>query len=176
VLFLLNKKDFINMNLPVTNPIVKNVFLEQIIPEKLFLDLQEKKFIGYLYLVVDGKYGFEESIIVLSKGAVTGAIFLIEPYEIELYGKEAITYCINSYGHKLGQFDIFELTDDQIKLILLFNDKIKFNYPINNKKGNYFEKIKYDQNKIDLLVKDKITIDKTKKEILDERGLEELLK
>lgn len=164
------------MNLPVTNPIVKNVFLEQVIPEKLFLDLQEKKFIGYLYLVVDGKYGFEESIIILSKGAVAGAIFLIESYEIELYGKEAITYCINSYGHNLGQFDIFELTDDQIKLILLFNDQIKFNYPINTKKGNYFEKIKYDQNKIDLLVKDKIKPEKTKKEMLDERGLEELLK
>ena len=164
------------MNLPVTNPIVKNVFLEQIVPEKLFLDLAEKKFTGYLYLVVDGKNGFEESILILSKGAIIGAIYLIESFEIEMYGKSAINFSINSYGHNLGQFDIFELTEDQIKLILLFNDKIKFNYPINNKKGNFFEKINYDQNLIDSLLKEKMQNNLTQKDILDEHGLDELLK
>ena len=95
------------MNLPVNNPIVRNAPLEKIDLNKLFLELLEKKFEGYCHLTTLGKYGFEESIIILSKGRITGLIFLNPGYDIELYGKDAVLFCFNTYAQPSGRLNIF---------------------------------------------------------------------
>jgi len=165
------------MNLPVLTPIVKNVPLEKVMPEKLFLDLQEKGFGGYLYLVIDGKYCFEESIVILVKGKIEGAIYLIEGHEIELLGKDAMPFCLNSFGAKYGQLSLFTLTDDQIKLILLFNEKIKYTLAITKSKSiQGLKDIKYNEALIDYLLKDKIKNEKSAKEILYDFNLSDLLR
>lgn len=165
------------MNLPVTNPIVKNAPLDKIIPEKLFLDLLDKKFTGYVYLVIEGKYSFEESILVLNAGKIEGAIYVIDGYDVEMYGKDAMDYCLNCYGAKNGKLNIFALTTDQIKLILLFNDKIKYTLPIkNNKDLLIFKNIKYNEALIYKILKEKIVKDKTFKDILNDFNLEDLIK
>ncbi|GEM_PF-872455 len=168
------------MNLPVNDPIVKNVDLDKVVPHKLFFDLNQKKFDGYIQLTVDGKYGFEESFVIFEKGNIAGHIYLIEGYDIELYGKEAFDLCINSFGAELGIFNIYNLKEDQIKLVLIFNDKIKYEKNIvaekkaNKNKKYFLNNIKYDQQKIDELLKDKIKTEPSQKELLDERGLDEL--
>ncbi len=167
------------MNLPVTDPVVKNVFLEKVYVDKLFYDLNSKKFDGYIQLTIDGKYGFEESFIIFEKGNVAGNIYLIEGYDIELYGQEAFDFCMNSFGAKLGAMNIYNLKEDQIKLILIFNDKTKFSKTIvsekKNKPKNYFlNNVKYDEKKIDELLKEKIKKEPSQKELFDEMGLDEL--
>lgn len=165
------------MNLPVTNPIVRNVPLNKIDSYKLFLDLAEKKFEGYCYLSVLGKYGFEESILLISNGQIIGTIFLISGYDVELYGKEATLYSINSYGASNGILNIFSLTPDQTKLILLFNEKIKFPVNIKDKKGNtLFKDIKYNEKILEEILKEKIKIDRSNREILNEFNLNDLLR
>lgn len=165
------------MNLPVTNPIVKNAPLDKIIPEKLFLDLLDKKFTGYVYLTIEGKYCFEESILILNVGKIEGAIYLIDGYDIELLGKDAIAYCLNCYGATNGRLNIFALTSDQIKLILLFNDKIKYTLAVTkNKDIPSLKNTKYNDVIIYNLLKEKIVRNKTSKDILNDLNLEDLLK
>lgn len=165
------------MNLPVLNPVVKNVPLDRIIPDKLFLDLSEKRFEGYIYLTIYGKYGFEESIIVFSKGDIDGFIFLINGYDIELYGKEASGFCLNCFGAKQGILNLFALTGDQIKLILLFNEKIKYSLAVTKSKNiSILKDIKYNESIIDNLLKEKVKKEKSTKEVLDDFGLDDLLR
>lgn len=165
------------MNLPVTNPIVKNAPLEKIIPEKLFLDLLDKKFTGYVYLIIEGRYCFEESILILNDGKIEGAIYIIDGFNIELLGKDSINYCLNCYGATNGRLNIFALTSDQIKLILLFNDKIKYALPITkNKDIPGLRNAKYNDALIYNLLKEKIVRNKTSKDVLNDFNLEDLLK
>ncbi len=167
------------MNLPVNEPVVSGVFLEKVVPPKLFYDLNNKKFDGYIQLIVDGKYGFEESFLILEKGNIVGNIFLIDGYDVELYGEEAFDLCINAFGSKLGIINIYSLKEDQIKLILIFNNKIKNAKTIiaekKSKPKNYFlSNIKYDEQKIKDLLKEKIKKEPTQKDLFDERGLDDL--
>ena len=163
------------MNIPVTTPLVKNVFLEQLIPDKLFLDLGTKKFSGYTYLAVNGKYGFEESIIIFTKGKVVGSIFLIDAYDIELFGLDAFNLGINSYGNKDGLLNIYNLTDDQIKLILIFNDKVKFDYKIDN--GSIAKlNIKYNEALLDKLLSNKLEVKESKIDVFNRFHISDLLK
>ncbi|MFA5746140.1 MAG: hypothetical protein WCX82_03755 [archaeon] len=165
------------MNLPVLNPVVKNAPLEKIIPDKLFLDLFEKSFEGYIYLTIQGKYGFEESIIIFSKGKIEGLIFLINGYDTEVFGKDAVNYCLNCFGAKYGILNLFVLTEDQIKLVLLFNDKIKYSLAVTTKKDmSILKDIKYNETMIENLLKEKVQKEKTKKEVLDDLGLNDLLR
>lgn len=165
------------MNLPVTNPVVKNVPLEKIDVPKLFTELCEKNFEGYSYLTILGKYGFEESILILSKGKVIGSMFLIAGYDVELYGKDAMSLCLNCYGSNNGILNLFGLSDDQTKLILLFNDKINHTINIVDKKKNFlFKNLKYTDTLLNNLLKEKIKEEKTKKQILNEFNLNDLLK
>jgi len=162
------------MNIPINVPLVENVFLEQLIPDKLFIDLSQKQFSGYTYLVINGKYGFEESIIIFIKGKVVGSIFLIDGYNLELFGGNAFVYGVNAYGHSEGLLNIYNLTDDQIKLILIFNDQIKYNYKFDK---NTISKIlfKYDDKRIDSLLKDKIEIKESKTDVFNKFNLSDLL-
>lgn len=165
------------MNLPVTNPIVKNAPLNKIITEKLFLDLFDKKFTGYIYLTIEGKYCFEDSIILLNNGKIEGAIYIVDGFDIELLGKDAISFCFNCFGANNGKLNIFALTSDQIKLILLFNDKIKFSLEIKKKKEiPSLKNVKYNEALIYNLLKDKIVKNKTAKDVLNDFNLEDLLK
>jgi hypothetical protein len=165
------------MNLPVSNPVVKNAPLDKIIAEKLFLDLFSKKFTGYIYLTIEGKYSFEESIIILNEGKIEGAIYLQDSYDIELLGKDAIYYCFNCFGATNGRLNLFTLTTDQVKLILLFNEKTKFNLAItktNSIPG--LKDVKYNEKIIDNLLRNKIEIPKTSRDVLNDFNLEDLLR
>ncbi len=163
------------MNLPVNNPIVRNAPLEKIDLNKLFLELLEKKFEGYCHLTTLGKYGFEESIIILSKGRITGLIFLNPGYDIELYGKDAVLFCFNTYAQPSGRLNIFGLTDDQVKLVLLFNDKIKYSLSISEKKLP-FKNLKYNEKLLDDLLSKKVAKEKSSKELFNEFNLVDLTK
>jgi hypothetical protein len=168
------------MNLPVKDVIVKDFFLERLEPVKLFLDLEGKKFSGYLSLIIKGDYGFEESYVIFEKGELVGFIYFLPSYDIKLFGEKAFKYCLNCYGAKDGVLNIYNLTEDQIKLILMFNDKINYNKKINSdkfkkNKKHFLKNIKYNKEDLKELLKDKIQFIRSKKSIFDERGLDDLL-
>jgi len=162
------------MNIPVTAPLVENVFLDQLIPEKLFLDLGNKKFSGYTYLVINGKYGFEESIVIFTKGRVAGSIFLIDSYDVELFGLDAFKLSVNSYGHKDGLLNIYNLTDDQIKLILIFNEKVKIDYKMDSTSISKLN-LKYDETLLTKLLGNKIVVNESKTDMFNKFNISGLL-
>lgn len=166
------------MNLPVTNPIVKNVSLNKIDINRLFMDLYDKKFEGYCHLNILETHGFEESILVMSKGEIIGSIFLIPGYDIELYGVEGLLYSMNSYGSKEGVLNIFGLSSDQINFVILFNDKIKLSKHIfpEKKKEFIFKNLKYNANLTKEILLGKTKEEKSNKDILNEFNLNDLLK
>lgn len=164
------------MNIPISKTLVENVSLEDVFPEKLFLDLKNKSFSGYTYLVIDSEFGFEESIIIFSKGDIVGSIYFNEFYNLEKFGKEGIELGLNCFGFKNGILNIYELSTDQIKLLLIFNDKISYNLKI---KKSDFSKIKfsYDVDKLKNLLNNNINIDtQTKYSLLNKFHLSDVLR
>jgi hypothetical protein len=163
------------MNLPTTKPIITNVFLDIIDPVKLFLDLNEKKFTGYLYLVVL-KENFLENIIFLEKGNVVGSIYINDYYNFEIYGKDAFKLSINSISLKEGLFNIFQLTEEQLKLLLIFNEKIKYLYKITKKTINEKTFIYDDKLIYNYLKEEKYKKEKTKPELFEKFKIKEILR
>ena len=162
------------MNIPINVPLVENIFLDQLMPDKLFIDLAQKQFSGYTYLAVSGKYGFEESIIIFTKGKVVGSIFLIDAYNLEMFGQVAFEFGINAFGNSEGLLNIYNLTDDQIKLILIFNDKIKFSYKFDKATVSKIT-FKYNTTALDVLLKDKMEVKESKSDVFNKFNLSDLL-
>jgi len=164
------------MNIPTNKPIVENAFLENLMCDKLIIDLGNKKFSGYSYLVINTNLGFQEGILLFSKGDVVGSIYFNSFHGVELYGKDAFNLSINSFGYTDGILNIYRLTDEQIKLILIFNDKIKFDFK-NNKINVSRLKFKYDESYLKGILKN-IEFNKTdsKLDILNKLNLSELLR
>jgi len=169
------------MNLPVNNIVVKDIFLKELDVPKLFIDLESRKFTGYLALIITGKYSFEESFVILDSGKICGAIYLIDQYDVILYGQKAFDLSMNAFSAKKGVLNIFELNQDQLKLVLLFNNKINFVKIINGKKykkqkKHFLNNLKiYDPKIVEEILDDKIETKVSKKRLLDERGLDQLL-
>lgn len=163
------------MNLPTTKPVITNVFLEIIEPVKLFFDLNEKKFTGYLYLVIL-KDHFLENIIFLEKGDVVGSIYINDYYDIESYGKDALDLSLNSFALKEGVFNLFQLTEEQLKLLLIFNEKIKHVYKINKKNINEKTFIYNDKLIYNYLKEEKYKKEETKPELFEKFKIKEILR
>jgi hypothetical protein len=162
------------MNLPVNTPLVENVFLEQLMPDKLFEDLSKKKFSGYTYLAAEGKYYFEEGILIFSSGNIIGSMYIIDGYGLQLFGADAFWKCIEEFGLKNGILNIYGLTDDQIKLVLIFNEKIKFDYKL-DKSGLSKLGFKYNEADMDELLKNNSKTEISRKDLFKNLGLKELL-
>jgi hypothetical protein len=168
------------MNLPIKKPILVDIEVENIMPKKLFVDLSANNFDGFINLTNNTDNGFEEGFIIFEKGKITGCMYFVDFYDIHLYGKEGFDYSVNLLGAKKGILNIFELSEDQIKLVLLFNNKIKYELGLITKKElrnkKYFlNNLIYNDKLLPLLLKDKINVDKSQKELLDQRGLDDLL-
>jgi hypothetical protein len=164
------------MNLPLSKPLIENVFLKDINPEALFLDLNSKNFSGYTYLVVKSDYGFQESIIIFSKGQIVGSIYLNDFYNLEIYGKDAFDLSINCFGVDDGLLNIYNLDSDQIKLLLIFSDKINYNFKIKKSSVSKLS-FKYNDNKLKTFINENIDKEKLlKKDLFNKYELSELLR
>jgi len=161
------------MNLPINKPLLENVLLETINPKELLLDLKSKQFSGYIYLVINDKFGFEENILLFSKGDIFGCIYLNDFYNKQIYGERAFELVKASFDKKDGLLSIYNLTNDQVKLTLIFNDKIK--YVINiNKKSVQKMVFKYSEDYFKKVLNIKEEVD-TKHSLLNKYQLNELL-
>jgi hypothetical protein len=163
------------MNLPISKPIIENVYLDDIEPVKLLSDLNKKQFTGYIYFVIHSLNNFEENILLFLKGNVAGSIYLNNTYNIEIYGKEAFDFSLNNLNYKDGSINIYELSAEQLKLILIFNDKIKFDYKFDEKSISKL-KLKYNENLFKERLKNKILNVDLRGDLFDKFNINELLR
>jgi len=164
------------MNLPVSKPIVENVFLEVLEPNKLLSDFVNKKFTGFLYLVISSKNNFEENILFFEKGDVVGSIYLNNTCNLNINGLDAFKLSMNSLSFKDGILNIYELSGEQLKLILIFNEKIKYFHKLDSKIISKME-FNYDESLFENMFKDKIDFDiKPRYNLFGEFNINDLLR
>ncbi len=163
------------MNLPISKPVVENVYLDLIEPNKLLQDLNTKQFTGFTYLTIHSAHNFEECIIFFLKGNVAGSIYINNTYNAELFGKNALDLSFNSLSYSDGLLNIYQLSEEQLKLVLIFNDKIKHSFNLDAKslsKINFTYKEELFKN----ILKDKIVEVYPRSQLFDKFNITELLR
>ena len=163
------------MNLPISDHLVVNFPVSKLVSEKLFLELKTKKFTGYSYITIYQENGFEESILFFLNGKIVGCIYVIDNLDLYLYGKDAFSLCLNVFEVNDGVYNLFSLTDDQLKLILLFNEKIKFEKDISDVKFTK-EVLAYNKQRREIFFKDVPSDGFQKKDLFNKFNISDLLK
>lgn len=157
------------MNIPAGTKIAYNMKTNELNAQKMIGDLQKKQFSGYITITVKEKFGFEDGIIVIKKGLISGSYYNIISVNHDIYSKDALSLIGNAFGSSSGAVDIYQLSNEQVDLMLTFNEKIR----IDNSDG-FYQLIaqKYDFTKVQKYLKnDK---ESSKYDLLKKIGLEGL--
>ncbi|HLC48091.1 MAG TPA: DUF2226 domain-containing protein [Candidatus Norongarragalinales archaeon] len=89
----------------------------------LLRELKDKVFNGYLAITVEGASAIEEGIVVFDNGKVVASFYEYFKYNKQVLGDLAFQRVMNAAASKHGVADIFQLTNDQVQLILAFNEQ-----------------------------------------------------
>lgn len=111
------------MNLPPGITVKSAIDIATIDFAALLKELKDKSFNGYLALAIQGKGGFEEGILVFDNGKVVAAFYEYFKFSKVVLGDSAFQRVMNASAAKQGILDIFQLTNDQVQLILAFNEQ-----------------------------------------------------
>ncbi|MFH1750659.1 MAG: DUF2226 domain-containing protein [Candidatus Micrarchaeota archaeon] len=111
------------MNLPPGIPVKTGIDIATIDFAALLRELKEKTFNGYLALTIQGGSGIEEGIVVFDNGKIVASFYEYFKFNKQLFGDLAFQRIVNSAAAIYGVSDIFQLTNDQVQLILAFNEQ-----------------------------------------------------
>jgi len=89
-------------------------------------ELARKAFTGYLALMVRGAGGLEEGTLIYDSGKIVACTYEYLRHDKLLFGSDAFPRIANAAAAKKGVVDLFQLSQDQVKLITAFNDKMAF--------------------------------------------------
>ncbi|MDO8628084.1 MAG: DUF2226 domain-containing protein [Candidatus Diapherotrites archaeon] len=131
------------MNLPVGNPVEQGTELKNFHLVEKTQKLLQNSFTGYVVGTIDGFDGVEEAIIFMKKGEVIGALHEYSKHVIETYGDAAFKACLNCFGADKGIVDVYELTAQQIDLVIAFNEKFQVSSGIGREGLKAFKVSKY---------------------------------
>jgi hypothetical protein len=109
--------------LPAGTPVKKGIDVAVVDLAALTRELKGKKFSGYLAICVSGKTGVEEGIALFDAGKFVAAFYEYLAHGKTLIGQPAVARVMNAAASKHGVIDIYQLTSEQVQLILAFNDK-----------------------------------------------------
>jgi len=88
----------------------------------LIKELIRKKFSGYVCITIQGKGGIEEGTLVFNAGKPTAAVYEYLRYNKAMLAKDAVPRLFNAAAATYGVVDIYQLTPEQVQLILAFNE------------------------------------------------------
>jgi len=111
------------MNLPSGTPVKTGVDVASVDFPALLRELLRKGFSGYLCIAVQGKGGVEEGTLLFDGKKIAGGFYEYFRYNKVLVGKEAWVRCLNASGALHGVIDMYQLSGEQIELILAFNEQ-----------------------------------------------------
>ena len=121
------------MNLPGGKLLIKQEVAKNIDLEKMFYDLFDKEFSGYVASTTFVEEGFVEGFLTFKKGLLLGALFYHRGLNKQTYGKKALEYVFNILLDEKSIVDVSELGVEQADLMLVFNQKLLVSPPINKK-------------------------------------------
>lgn len=88
----------------------------------LLNELKAKSFNGYICITVQGSGGIEDGTLVFDTGKIVAAFYDYLRYDKKLVGDAAMARVFNASAAKTGVIDIYQLTNEQVQLILAFNE------------------------------------------------------
>ncbi len=110
------------INLPPGNVVRKGIDLATIDFRALLRELREKMFNGYLSLSIQGGTGIEDGSLVFDSGKIVAAFYEYLKYGKDVVGDAAFVRILNASLASTGLLDIYQLSNDQVQLILAFNE------------------------------------------------------
>lgn len=111
------------MNLPSGSVVKTDIDVASVDFLGLLKELKNKVFNGYLCITVKGKTGIEEGVVVLDNGKVEAVAYDYLAFVKGLIGSGALARVMNASSAKIGVIDIFQLTNEQVQLIIAFNEQ-----------------------------------------------------
>ena len=124
----------------------------------LLQELTKKSFTGYLTMMIRGVGGLEEGTLVYDGGKIVACTYEYLKYDNLLLGSDAFLRIVNASTAKKGIVDLYQLSSDQIKLVIAFNEKMVFvpnEKDLRNIKVTEFSPFLEDQ------IKEKVKTDRT---------------
>jgi hypothetical protein len=113
------------MNIPSGKQIISKLETKDLNSKNMIRDLMNKKFSGYITVTINQQFGFEDGLLIFSNGIIKGAHYVLLKENNEIFGEDAIKLILNALGAKYGTLDVYQLTKEQVELMLTFNEKTK---------------------------------------------------
>ncbi len=111
------------MNLPSGTPVKTGIDVASVDFPALLSELLKKSFSGYLCMTIQGTGGIEEGTVLFDGKKIAGSFYEYFKYNKVLMGKDAWARVLNAAGAQHGVIDIYQLSTEQVELILAFNEQ-----------------------------------------------------
>lgn len=111
------------ISLPSGNVIKSSLDASTIDFIALLDESKRKSFNGYFSLCVYGGNGLEEGTLVFDNGKIVASFYEYYRYNKLVLGDQALPRVINAAAAKQAMLDIIQLNNDQVRLLLAFNEK-----------------------------------------------------
>ncbi len=89
----------------------------------LVAELGRHRFNGYFAICTSGEGGFEEGTMVFDDGKPVASFYEYYAYRRQYVGEEAFKRVLNAFSNVTGVVDILELSNEQVRLLLAFNER-----------------------------------------------------
>lgn len=111
------------MNLPHGTPVKTGIDVASVDFLALLRELQTKMFNGYLAITVKGGNGIEEGLMIFDNGKIVATAYDYFRYAKTVLGDQAFYRVLNASTAKHGVIDLYQLSNEQVQLILAFNEQ-----------------------------------------------------
>ncbi|MCX6767938.1 MAG: DUF2226 domain-containing protein [Candidatus Micrarchaeota archaeon] len=111
------------MNLPSGAPVKTGIDVASVDFPALLHELLKKGFSGYLCIAVQGAGGIEEGTLLFDGKKISGGFYEYFKHNKILMGKDAWARVLNAAGAEQGVVDIYQLSSEQVELVLAFNEQ-----------------------------------------------------
>ena len=92
----------------------------------LLNELMGKSFNGYLCITVKGGGGIEDGVLVFDNGKIVASTYEYLKHGKTLMGEPAFVRIVNAGAAHHGIVDIFQLANEQVEMVLAFNENAIF--------------------------------------------------
>ncbi|MFA4907913.1 MAG: hypothetical protein WC602_06585 [archaeon] len=162
------------MNLPVGVMIEQGISFEPGAFLPKVLALMNEKFSGYIAITIEGYDGIEDSALVFRSGSIAAAFHEYMKYNILVLGNFAVPQAFNAAGAKNNSSDIVALGNQQIDLVLAFNDKARVSKNYAAKDINALAVSTYSSSYAEKVLSEVLKSQPSKYDVMKKLGLSEL--
>jgi len=111
------------LNLPYGTPVKTGIDVAAVDFVALLKELLVKSFNGYACITINGGNGVEEGVVLFDNGKVVASFYEYFKHVKTVQGDHAFVRVMNASSAKDGVIELFQLSNEQVQLILAFNEQ-----------------------------------------------------